>query len=552
MIAGLQAVLVGVAWVPIALSDAGPAKGVAWIDADADGDLDVVVSRGINGRVLWVNDGRAAFAPIQPEALAALGADGLASVWADVDDDGDADAYLVNGGGGRLIRNDAGAFTDVTAPPLDDRSDGQGATWGDYDLDGDLDLYVVNRASPGALLRNDGACRFADVTNPPLDDAGLSSSAEWVDVDLDGDVDLHLVTYGADRLFRNDEGAFADVTTGPLGDASAGSGASWGDYDGDGDPDVFVANLGASRLLRNDGACVFADVTTAPLVAAGFATGSAWEDADSDGDLDLYVANQGGASHWFRNHGGAFVDATEPPLDGSGSAQGVAWADADGSGSPDLLVTDSGGANRLLLNFTGAGNRWIDVRLVGTVSNLSAVGARVRATAGGKFLTRWVTSGSGSRSHGSRVVHFGLGAAPAVDGIEVAWPSGIVQTVSAPPVDALLVIVERDPADAAAAAGTSDAPPSVGGKALAAAPPSFRFTTAISYELALPGTVELLVLDPAGRAVRTLVAARVEAGRHHELWNGRDDRGATVAPGTYFVRLEVGTLRGLSRIAKLR
>jgi hypothetical protein len=542
MIQGLPALLVGAAWVPIALSDGVPARSVAWIDVEGDGDPDVVVSRGISGRVLWTNDGRGQFAPSQPDVLAAQGLDGVASVWADADDDGDADAYLVNAGGGRLVRNDGATFAEVATPPAAAVGDGQAACWGDYDSDGDLDLFVANRGSPGALLRNDGAGAFADVTAPPLDGAALATSADWVDVDGDRDPDLYVVAYGANRLFRNDGDSFQDATAGPLGDAAAGSGASWGDWDDDGDLDVHLASLGRSRLLRNDGACVFADVTPAPLAEVGFAAGSTWEDADSDGDLDLYVAVQGGPSRWLRNDGGAFADATAPPLDGPGGLLDAAWGDADGNGSPDLFLVDAGGAGRLLLNFAAEGNHWIDVQLVGTVSNVSAIGARVRIMAGEASRTRWVTSGGGARSHGSRVLHFGLGDARAVDGIEVVWPSGILQTIAAPRVDARLVVVERDPADA------SDS--SRRGTALAASPDPFRFTTTISWELAVEGTAELAVLDRSGRLVRTLLDGAAGAGPQARLWNGRDDRGVSTPPGLYFVRLEAGARRETQRIVK--
>jgi hypothetical protein len=529
-----------------ALTDAGNGRGVAWVDAEGDGDQDLVVSRGIAGRTLYRSDGFGSFAASQPAALAAVGFDGYATVWGDVDGDGDEDAYLVNSGANALVRNDGGLFTDVSAPPLDDSGAGRGAAWGDYDLDGDLDLYVVNLFSSCALLRNDGAGLFADVTVPPLADAGASNSAEFVDVDSDGDVDLYVVAYGPNRWFRNDGGVFVDATADPLGDASTGSGASWGDYDDDGDPDVFLANLGGSKLLRNDGGGMFADVTAPPLDTAGLATGAGWEDADSDGDLDLYVANQSGADHYFRNDGAAFADATVPPLDDAGSGQAVAWGDADGNGSPDLFLVNSGASSKLFLNFSGGANRWIDVRLVGTQSNVSAIGARVRVTAGGVSRFRSVTSGSGYLSQGSRVLHFGLGAVGVVDEVEVLWPSGILQEVVGPPADTLLVIVE------AVATGVAASRPPAEFRLSPAVPNPFRSATVISFALPRAEDVSLRVVDVAGRLVRTLVTDRLQAGWHERTWNGRDDRGAPVSSGVYFCRLESGVFRETDRVVKLR
>ena len=72
--------------------------------------------------------------------------------------------------------------------------------------------------------------------------------------------------------------------------------------------------------------------------------------------------------------------------------------------------------------------------------------------------------------------------------------------------------------------------------------------TTLRFTLADPGPVRLQVFDVAGRRLRGLVAEPLSAGRHERIWDGRDDQGRRVAPGTYFVRLEAGGVVERGRI----
>ncbi len=205
---------------------------------------------------------------------------------ADVDGDGDLDAYLVQSGwlpgrgeqpapGNQLYLNRG----DGTFEEVDDIGDGadtgygMGVAAGDYDNDGDVDLYVTNYG-PNAMLRNNGDATFTNVAaSAGVADPGWGSAAAFLDLDADGDLDLFLVNYlnwspaverdcyhgGAptycapttyaapapDRLFRNNgDGTFADVSV-QAGLAVAygnGLGVVGADFDRDGRMDVFVAN----------------------------------------------------------------------------------------------------------------------------------------------------------------------------------------------------------------------------------------------------------------------------------------------------------------------
>ena len=76
--------------------------------------------------------------------------------------------------------------------------------------------------------------------------------------------------------------------------------------------------------------------------------------------------------------------------------------------------------------------RYLEVKLTGTTSNRSGLGAIVKVTAGGTTFTKVMDGNSGYLSHSLYPLYFGLGAAEAVDSVEVVWPSGRQQTVPRP------------------------------------------------------------------------------------------------------------------------
>ena len=322
----------------------------------------------------------------------------------DYDGDGDLDVFLVDSGpiGGsaagsatsRLFRNDlsvgAGGrrtlrFTDVTSRAgIGWRAYGMGAAVADYDNDGDLDLFLTS-FGPDALYRNNGDGTFTDVTAAAgVSDPLWSTSAAFLDYDRDGDLDLFVANYldfavtdnkvcsdalGArdycgprayrpvpDRLYRNDgQGRFTNVTE-AAGIARAdgpGLGVSVGDYNGDGWLDLYVANDAAANQLwinRRDG--TFADegvLSGAALNAAGNPEGSmgiASGDADNDGDEDLFVTNIIGETFaLYENDGKAnFEDArsrwslAQPTAPFTGF--GTEWIDYDNDGALDLFATN--------------------------------------------------------------------------------------------------------------------------------------------------------------------------------------------------------------------
>jgi hypothetical protein len=330
----------------------------------------------------------------------------------DYDNDGDLDVYVVQGqmlGSGtpvsralippppgvslrdRLFRNDltvdgAGVprlrFTDVTEESgIDIRSYGMGVATGDVNNDGWTDLFLT-RLGGSVLLHNNGNGTFSDVSaRSGIREAGWPVSSAFVDYDRDGWLDLYVANYlaynvatdtdcfarngspgycapvvyrpQADHLYRNrGDGTFIDVTIGArvTGESGPGLGVVTGDFTGDGWPDVYVANDGTANLLwvnQRDGTFREAGLASgAALSADGKPEGSMGVDAgdfDNDGDEDLVMTHVAGEGHnLYVNDGrGTFEDRST----GSGlgpptmayTGFGIGWFDADNDGWLDVL-----------------------------------------------------------------------------------------------------------------------------------------------------------------------------------------------------------------------
>ncbi len=535
-----------------ALADTAASYGVTWGDYDADGDPDLCVANEYAASHLFHND-----AGVLDDAAGPWSEleNSDAMTWADYDNDGDADLCVAQyGQPSHLYRNDGGdVFTDVSAGPFLEAHATTSAVWGDFDRDGRLDLYLTDFWGANRLLRNLGGDAFADVTPPVLAGHGSSMSASWGDADGDGDLDLYVANFShANQLFRNDgHGAFTDVSTAVLAAPGWSTGAVWADLDGDADLDLFVVSDGdASHVLRNDGALVFTDVTPASVAVPGAGIGAACADIDLDGDLDVYVTRYGEKNQMFRNDGaGGFDDVAGLMLADSLFSTGAAFGDADRDGDPDLFMADDGDANRLYRNDQSTGNHWLQVRLHGTHSNRSAIGARVRIVSGGVSQVRELSGGSGFGSQDELLASFGLGANATVDSMVVNWPSGIVEVVS--PLAGVDQLLELTETSAPLAVG----PPSAvaaGVKLAAPSPNPFRSGTRLAYELPRAARVRLSVHDAQGRQVATLADDAEAPGVHQVSWDGRDAAGHDAPAGFYLVRLTTAAEAGrATQVVKL-
>ena len=203
-------------------------------------------------------------------------------------------------------------------------------------------------------------------------------------------------------------------------------GAAWGDFDNDGYLDLFVANAynQADFLYHNERDGTFTRIYDGDVVDhTGTGMGAAWADLDNDGFLDLFVANY-----------------------------------SEGPGMPNDLYRNDAKAN-------GNSNGWLLVRLVGTASNRSAIGAKIRAksTLWGKevWQMRGISGGGGACSQNDLRAHFGLGDATQVNLLRIEWPSGMVQTLTNVAPNQILTITEHQ-ADATTAPSLTVTKPAAG------------------------------------------------------------------------------------------
>ncbi|MCL4177408.1 MAG: VCBS repeat-containing protein [Verrucomicrobia bacterium] len=465
------------------VTDAEASAGCALVDYDNDGLVDVFVATIWGGtNVLYHNDGNFTFGKVTTEPMVTTYGDYRAGVFADYDNDGDLDLFVSCGEPytSRFFRNDLGAgnstlFTGVTTGAwVNTVAVNAGAAWGDYDNDGFVDLAVVNSGMPPQsefLYRNDGSGGMLRVTAPPLTSSGgRSQGCAWGDHDNDGDLDLVVANafYETNQptfLFRNDRaGVFTRETTGPLVTTPGYHlGLAWADYDNDGDLDLYVAKVTAlssssEGLFVNNGDGTF----TPDLAVRSDATsqGPAWGDFDNDGYLDLFVCNQGEADMLLHNeHDGTFTRILDSdPVTAVAHGFSSAWADLDNDGFLDLFVANNwaeNAAQRAEPNFlyrndaasNGNTNGWLLVRLIGTASNRSGIGAKIRAkaTLSGKevWQLREISGGSGKSNQNDLRAHFGLGDAAQVDLLRIEWPSGIVQEIANLPANQALTVTEH-------------------------------------------------------------------------------------------------------------
>ena len=421
------------------LTDIVDGYGATWVDFDNDGDQDICITSATS-TLIFKNDGIGNFSESTPALFAAF-SNGRGFVWGDYNNDGMIDGYeAVSSGANQLFAGEGDeTFSVINGELLNHTGVSTDPRWSDFDGDGDLDLYIPinSETSRDYLLRNEGGDDFYSVPRDSWRNEGWAQGVAWGDYDNDGDPDIYVSnSSGPNRLYRNDGGgSFADVAEGNMSGADNSSGAAWGDYDNDGDLDLYVVNYAAAnRLFRNDGDAGFAEVTPLAMADNQTGTGCAWGDYDNDGDLDLYLVNYLEGNVLFVNDGEGDMAAVTPPgLDDTGGGVGCAWGDCDSDGDIDLLLVNDGvmSSCRLFRNDLDSGAGWMHVMLTGTVSNRSAVGARVRVVGrGGVEQIRELGGDAGHMSSNSLPAEFGLGITGVADSLFVTWPSGIVQWVA--------------------------------------------------------------------------------------------------------------------------
>jgi hypothetical protein len=306
--------------------------------------------------------------------------------------------------------NGDGTFTDVSARAGILKPGGRyglTAVSADFNNDGWPDIYVACDMTPSLLYENHHDGTFIERGQ----EAGVAFNADGrlqagmgvavADYDANGFLDIAKTNFSGDlpSLFNNEDGKFfTDVSL------AAGVGArkllGWGalfiDVDEDGWPD----------LMLNNGH-VYPEVERAEV-------------GDKYRQLTLLYRNLGnGRFASLEGKAGEGLDVLRP-------ARGMAAGDLDGDGHPEIVIVNMNEAPSLLKNIGTHGNVLL-VKLTGTKSNRSAIGARVTVETGSHKQIQEVMSGSGFFSQNDFTLHFGLGTAPKIDRLTVRWPAGAEQ-----------------------------------------------------------------------------------------------------------------------------
>jgi hypothetical protein len=238
------------------------------------------------------------------------------------------------------------------------------------------------------------------------------------DYDCDGWLDMVKTNYSdqtANLYHNNGDGTFYDAVY------QAGMGSNtkylgWGvglfDFDNDGWPDVFMSN-----------GHVFPEVDTRKLHVTFKEKKIAYKNLGNGRFADV-TASTGPATNQLR------------------SSRGTAFGDFDNDGDVDVVVINMNESPSLLRTDCSGKNNWLKVRCIGTKSNRSAIGSRVRVVTGRHSQINEVMSGSSFMSQNDLRLHFGLGRSTQVDLVEVRWPLGLVESFKNVEVNQLLVVQE--------------------------------------------------------------------------------------------------------------
>ncbi len=405
------------------------------------------------------------------EKSSQFGIGGGSYSWADVDNNGYLDAFVVRGwNNDKIYANQGnGVFTDITSTTeITNNYPTETPVWFDSDNDGTLDLFIANRRKeengqetyyPNQLWVNSGNGQFINATN----EAGIAAAepspyydlygATAVDYNKDNAADIFVATYrlAPDLLYKNDtQGYFNDVAkeTGVVGLQTAlpyyfghGMGCHWGDFNNDGYIDLCVGNLAhldergtysnPSLIFRNDGPPNFHFTELGNEMGLRFHEGNAgaiWLDLDLDGYLDLWHGKYaGGIGSLYLNQGPPNFKLQDITWETNAVIQNpwtAVYSDLDNDGDLDMVIN-----NNVLRNDMERKGNWAAFRVQGAPQdnvNQDGYGTKITAFIADKIFFRELSSSAaGSRAtQNTNELHFGLGFNDIIDSIVVVYPNG--------------------------------------------------------------------------------------------------------------------------------
>jgi len=398
--------------------------GCCFLDFDRDGHLDLFVASYLNfDPVKAPRPGESAYCRYNeiPVPCGPLGFAGGTNVL--YRNRGDGTFANVSEASGIARPRGTSSMTFVSSNWRPTGSYGMGAASADFDNDGWPDIYVACDTAPSLLYRNNHDGTFREVAvaaGCAFDEGGAALAGMGVgvgDFDADGWLDIARTNFSEQvtTLYRNYGGAFADSSIRAglgVNRKYVGFGVGFGDFDNDGWKDIFIANGHVYSQIA--GRNLHLKYRQPKIVYRNLGTGRFEDVSAKAGDA----------------------------IRGENLGRGCAFGDFDNDGDVDVVVNNLDGPPSLLRNDSRHQNTSIMIKCVGTRSNRSGIGTRVKVTSGGHSQIEEVMSGSSYYSHSDFRVHFGLARATAADLVELTWPSGIKETFRDLPANHLFVIQE--------------------------------------------------------------------------------------------------------------
>jgi hypothetical protein len=467
----------------------GVSMGAVWGDYDNDGYEDLFLYK--YGRPeLFHNDAGKGFTPVSEKAGLPPWVNANTAVWLDYDRDGKLDLFLPGYWSEDIDL--ARLQTTKIMPESFEYAENGGRKYLFHNISGGAGRGA---GAPGMI--------FEEVSEKlGIKSRRWTLATASADLSGSGYPDLFLANdYGIPQLYINKDGKqFVETgrESGVARTPKSGMNASFGDVFNDGRLSIYKTNISepGNLVQANDlwvpkqgaaGAVPQYDDVASSLGVdlGGWSWGAQFGDLNNDGTLDLYLTNgyiSAGErnSYWYDfsviavGHSAIIGDAANWPAmkgrslsgyqhkrvwlnDGSGrftdvaqvvgvtdtyDGRAVALADLSNRGVLDVIVSNQRGPLLIYRNTVQPGRHWIELALEGSVSNRSAIGARVEVQWNGRTQAQEVQGGNGFSSQNDRRLHYGLGGATKIDRIVIRWPSGKKQSIENPAIDKLLSVKE--------------------------------------------------------------------------------------------------------------
>ena len=544
--------------------------GVTFCDLDNDGLDDIIFPSSQNERIKIFRNNNGQFTEV---TLALNILDVLESktvLVADIDNDGDRDLFISNLTGiNRLYRNNGSVFEDITATCgilMNDSLHSSAAMFFDYNKDGLLDLYAGVYSGFGNNI-NYYNMLYKNTGNGTFENVSVSSGAgnlgnkilaiSTIDYNNDGWEDIYIANdrrFGNTMLRNNGNGTFTDVSviTGTNLTMDA-MGLSVGDFDNDNDLDIYISNgEEGNAFLRNNGNGTFTDIAADLGMSVNkICWGNNFLDYDNDGDLDLFISSSGGNPYrenmLFRNNNnGTFTRVTGSGVDNTHYlSYGNAIGDFDNNGYIDIAVLNDF-EPCLLWKSSGGVNKWIKLKLEGTISNRDAVGSRIYVYRNGSRFLRTTHCGQSYCSQNSFIQTIGVGSVNVIDSIEVIFPSGIKNTVTNVSTNQTITIVESG---VIGINGNTNEIPSQY-MLQQNYPNPFNPSTMIEYSLPVSSQVTIKMYNILGVEVKELVNEIKSAGSYSFRLNENITSG--LSSGIYYYKMTAGSFTDTKKMILIK